>query len=156
MEKAKKILPIAITLLVFLCIVFGFTRCVESNFLLAEDSRIPKWVKLPEGYSRTDVTVSLFLHTIGKATLIVRGPAPDRKTLLKLKINADWHEATIKEKNRRGNYLFRPHYYLATYNGVNDIIEFPCKGPVFWMTDSIDKNTTTDEPECPPIDYKLI
>jgi len=140
------------------CLILSITGCVESDFLLAEDSRLPKFINLPEGYARADVTVSLFLFTVGKARMVVRGPSPERKILLNIKVKADWHQVTLAEEKRRGSLFFSPHYYFSSYEGIEDIIEFSCSGPVFRMADRINTNTITsnDEPDCPEIAWDII
>jgi hypothetical protein len=153
-KLAKRILISA--LIIFALWMLLFRGCVESNFLLAEDSRLPKWVKLPDGYTRADVNVSLFLHLHPFARIIVREKGHNQKKLIDVLVKAGWHEATQQEESRRGTLEFSPHYYYISYKGVNDIIKFPCKGPVFWMVDSIDTKTSSTRPECPSIDWKLI
>jgi len=133
--------------------IYGF---VESNFLLAKESRLPVWISLPEGYVRDDVTVSLFLYTFNKAKFIVRGPGTERKILVNIVAKANWHNVTKEEVKRRGNYNFSPQYYSVIYQGVEDIISFPCKGPIFLMVDNAEKNFSSIQPECPSVDLDLI
>jgi hypothetical protein len=128
--------------------MYGF---VESNFLLANDSRLPVWIKVPDGYARNDVTVSLFLYSFNKVRFVVRGPKPERKILINIITTADWHEVTREEVARRGNYIFAPQYYSVTYKNVKDIVSFPCKGAVFWMVDDVVEKYSNNQPECPPI-----
>ena len=144
----------AVTL--FLLYFLSLRACVESNFLLSPESRLPKWITLPDGYSRGDVTVSLFLYNGPYARVIVRGPAPTRTKLMDELIRANWHSVTVEEQRKRRSYDFSPQYYYAEYKGIKDVITFPCEGPVFWMTDTIDTNTTNKHTECPPIDDSLI
>ena len=147
-----KIKSIAVILL---CL--SLAGCVESNFLLAEDSRLPKWMQLPAGYKRADVTVSLFLYSGSSSRLIMRGPAPKRKLLLSTLATVNRHEVTLQEAKRRGDrYDFSPAYYSATFKGVNDIIKFPCRGPVFWMADTVDVKISTFSPNCPNVDASRI
>lgn len=156
--KKHRFIPIhlVVVLVLMLCSCNPIHGFVESNFLLAQDSRLPVWIKLPEGYSRDDVTVSLFLYTFDKARFVVRGPAPERKTLVNIVAKSDWHTATQKEVKRRGNYDFSPRYYSVVYQDIEDVISFPCKGPVFWMVDEITEKYSDTEPECPSIDINLI
>jgi hypothetical protein len=137
-------------------LLFPAKGCIESNFLLNDESRLPKFILLPNGITRNDVTVSLFLYTAGDARFVVRGPAPERKILLNIVAKADWHETTLMEEKRRGTYDFSPHYYKVVFNGVDDIIKFPCKGPVYWMSDNTNDSIISPEPECPPVNWELI
>ena len=159
LNKMKTTYPTRINTIIVVLVVSlipVLNGCVESTFLLSKDSRLPKWVNLPEGYSREDVSVSLFLFTIGKASLIVRGPKPERKTLMHLRIKADWHESSLKKVKQLNSHAFKPHYYLASYEDVEDIIEFPCFGPVFRMVDKIEQNFNINSEECEEIDYQEI
>jgi hypothetical protein len=150
----KKLFFLVVLMLVFVDLLwscnpmYGF---VESNFLLANDSRLPVWLKVPDGYTRDDVTVSLFLYSSNKARFVVRGPKPERTKLINIVTNADWHEATKEVVKRQGNYNFSPQYYSVTYQNINDIVSFPCKGAVFWMVDDAKKEYSTNQSECPPI-----
>ena len=154
----KKIIKsIFISGIILFLIWILFTRaCVESNFLLSEDSRLPKWVKLPIGYTRQEVTASLFLYNTPFARFILRGPAPERKKLMDVLIKANWHPVTIEELKKCKNFDLSPQYYAASYKGINDLIEFRCKGPVFWMADKINTSITTTSSECKDIDDDLI
>jgi hypothetical protein len=136
--------------------LFILNGCVESNFLLANDSRLPKWVELPDKYQREDVSASLFLFTIGKASLIIRGPKPERKTIARFRIRADWHESSNEKVKQIGNYSFRPLYYKVSYKGVEDIIEFPCLGPVFRMADKINEKIELNQIKCKEVDLEDI
>jgi hypothetical protein len=129
---------------------------VESNYLLAEDSRLPKWITLPDNCERKDVSVSLFLFTVGKASLIIRGPKPERKTIARYRIDADWHKSTTDKAKQLGTYAFSPQYYKASYKGVEDIIEFSCWGPVFKMTDDVQDETEIERRKCDEINTKDI
>ena len=129
---------------------------VESNFLLAKDSRLPKWIELPEGYLRDDVTVSLFLYTFKKARFVVRNRAPSRDVLVNIITKSKWHKLTKEEAKRRGNYNFSPQYYSVTYQDIEDIISFPCKGAVFWMVNEAKESYSAQQPVCPPVDLEEI
>ncbi len=144
-------------LLVFLLILgfnprYGF---LESTFALAPESRLPKWVQLPPGYTRADVSATLALYSgpylfgLGDAAkFVLCGPAPEHKKLLVEKIRARWHKVTAQEENRNGNYDFSPQYYAASHVGIDDIIEFKCTGPLFWMVDKVKTKTQSPGLEC--------
>jgi len=47
-----------------LALVAVFSGCAESNFDLAEDSRVPVWFKLPDGTTRADVRLSATYYIV--------------------------------------------------------------------------------------------
>jgi len=126
--------------------------------LLADNSRLPVWITLPKGYTRKDVTVSLFLYSSKYAQFIVRkrGVKSDRKIIMDVVAKSDWAEVTKKEIKRRGNYNFSPQYYTVILEGIEDTIGFLCEGPVFTMVDNVVENYTNIQPEYPSIDTDLI
>lgn len=154
-NSMKNILFLVISILLFvdfLCSCNPIDGFVESNFLLANDSRLPVWLKIPDGYTRDDVTVSLFLYSSNKARFVMRGPKPEKGVLINIVTNADWHEITKEVVKRQGNYNFSPQYYSVTYQSITDIVSFPCKGAVFWMVNAAGNDYSINQPECPPID----
>ncbi|MDD3813991.1 MAG: hypothetical protein PHZ02_05040 [Desulfocapsaceae bacterium] len=151
MNKQHLLLALILVSFNFLCSCNPMDGFVESNFLLANDSRLPIWLKIPEGYTRDDVTVSVFLYSSNKARFVVRGPKPERTELINIVTNAEWHEVTKEVIKRQGNYNFSPQYYSVTYQNVKDIVSFPCKGAIFWMVNDVEKKYSTNQPECPPI-----
>jgi len=108
----------------------------ESTFELASESRLPKWITLPPGLTRADVSVTMSYYT------------------------APWgRSATFKLKDTKGKVLTKvygksrglgpnqlkhpppgfppgsPAYEVITVNGITDIIEHRKPEPIFYITD---------------------
>ena len=84
----------------------------ESSFELADDSRLPRWITLPHGLTRTDVSVTLNLYSVPwlDAKFITR----DRKGKKLGEVNG---------KTKHPSYL--PFYdEIVAVNGLAEIIAF--------------------------------
>jgi hypothetical protein len=81
--------------IVTLCISScALTGCIESNFQLASEGRLPKWMALPPGLTRKDVSVTLNLYTP------LRGPdakfiLKDRKGKHLAEVKAKWNGGSV-------------------------------------------------------------
>jgi hypothetical protein len=113
--------------------------CVESQFTLAQDSRLPKWFSVPAGYSRNDVTVELTYYVppfpVDDAVMELLGP--NGKILAKITGEVCWHPVMDKKRNKYGGFDPNDHspaYVYIQVNGVLEVIEHPY-GPIFRITD---------------------
>jgi hypothetical protein len=127
----------------FLIVLLALTACggrVESEFTLASDSRLPKWVMLPKGVRRDEVAVELTFFAGGDARIaVLKGEWPFRRTL-----------QTVAAKGLDGRAVAKslafppsdPRYEFAydvlVADGVVDIVEHPCLCPDFRMSDDPD------------------
>ncbi len=121
--------------LFFLIVIL--TGCTEGNFDLSEDSRLPKWFKIPEGMTRGDVTVTMDTYLF-----------PTEKTIFKLWDKKGNKLSAVKGK-RFGGYLYPkklknhhpgypegyPSFEVIIANGIIDIIEHRKMEPVFYISD---------------------
>jgi len=105
--------------------------CLESEFDLAVESRLPRWFQLPPNVSRTDVGVKLKDWTAIWNT----GPAGEF-------IMADKHGKqlgdVITEFRRLPSSpqgLSYPQYWTASTSGVIEVIEFKRVEPLFYVSD---------------------
>jgi len=129
-----KIRKTKFALLFLIVLVSG---CAEGNFDLAEESRLPKWFKIPEGMTREDVTVTMDTYIV-----------PTEKSVFTLKDKKGNQIAEVKGK-RFGGYLYPkklknpppsypegyPSYEIIIAGGVIDIIEHRKMEPIFYVTD---------------------
>jgi hypothetical protein len=112
--------------------------CVESQFTLSPESRLPKWFSLPSGIARDDVTVTLKYYA---------PPVPVDDTVLDLtRENGEilsevtgqrcWHPEMKKKRNQYGGFDREsyPHYVYVRANGIVEVIEH-ARGPTFRVTD---------------------
>jgi hypothetical protein len=112
-------------------LALAVTACIfpESSFTLARESRLPKWIKLPEAVTRADVDVIFdyfqrqevkikVLHKRGKTLLTLTG------------------KGTYLAQPARGSAggLY-PAYKVVVVNGIPDIVEHRAMEPIVYMTD---------------------
>ncbi len=126
---------------VALTILSSTTGCEwfpESTFELASESRLPKWITLPPGLTRADVSITMSYYYVlpwgrGAAGFILK----DRKGQIRTKVSG-------KERGG-GPYQLKhpppgsppdyPAYEVITVNGITDIIEHRKMEPIFYVTD---------------------
>ena len=116
---------------VAICVITG---CSESTFSLSPESRLPKWLAIPEGERPQDYTVTLSYYVWPSG----------REAVFKLKKKDSWWSAKeVKGKLRgleplmlksssAGGY---PSYEVITISGVTDIVEHRKMEPIFYMVD---------------------
>ena len=98
----------------------------ESTFELASESRLPKWIALPPGLTRADVSITMSYY------------------------NKPWGwDTTFILKDKKGKVLTKvygksrdlgpsqgyPAYEVITVSGITDIIEHRKMEPIFYVTD---------------------
>jgi hypothetical protein len=107
----------------------------EATFELASESRLPKWITLPPGLTRADVSLTFSYYTL---------PWNDAKFILQ-----DKNKQTIEKKNGRvkcrGPFQLKnppqgfpsgyPNYEAVTVNGITEIIEQRKPEPALYVTD---------------------
>ena len=110
-------------------VIKGCEYFPESSFQLADDSRLPKWITVPPGLTRSDVSVTmnyLSLPLFNDTQFIVKDKSG--KTLVKVGGKSkDLHHGIWPD--------YYPAYVVITVNGVPDIIEHRRMEPVFYVTD---------------------
>ena len=116
---------------------YGF---VESIFQLAPESRLPRWFDV-SGYQRKDLTVSITCYVVpygSRAVVVVYGPAPERKTLMKKVGKERWHPLSEKEHDNK-----YPNYSIITIDGIDEVFEQRRleDGDILYITD--DPNITS-------------
>jgi hypothetical protein len=120
--------------------------CVESNFTLAPESRLPHGIQLPSGYSRADVILESYYYTGGDTEFVLSSRY--HKTLSKTLAKHWWHPRT--EKALAVYYATEPRpefpdpsYIVVAVNGEVDVIEHRHKEQntrdpkvaLFWMAE---------------------
>jgi hypothetical protein len=97
--------------------------CVESQFELAPESRLPAWFTLPSSVGRTDVSVTLTYYTTGPAKfeLVDRSG----RVLQTVEAQTCWHPDTLRKKNQYGGWDpdSSPHYVYFKWHGVLELVE---------------------------------
>jgi hypothetical protein len=108
----------------------------ESTFELASESRLPKWITLPPGLARADVSITMSYYSMPwgrSATFILQ----DKKGKIRTKEHG-------KVRGLGPNYVKNPRpgfppgypaYEVITVNGITDIVEHRKPEPIFYITD---------------------
>lgn len=108
----------------------------ESSFKLSEGSRLPNWVSIPAGMSRSEITVTLsyFSKPWGRScTLVVEGPQKEQLVKLSGKV---YGNGPMKVKSSTSDTSSDyPSYELITINNVAEVIEHRRQEPIFYVTD---------------------
>ncbi|HEY2773758.1 MAG TPA: hypothetical protein VGK20_06875 [Candidatus Binatia bacterium] len=118
---------------------------VESNFTVADSSRLPHWVHLAPPLSRSDVVARLILYTFGKPTMEVRRKDGTVISSESLSIVRRWSTAPDDETkvDPAVNY---PAYMVLDVDGVRDTVEFRRMESVVSMVDYSIPEDVPDQP----------
>ena len=108
----------------------------ESSFELASDSRLPKWIVLPSGLVRANVSVTLNYYTLpyvsSVTTMLQNTGKQERKEVYGTEKCQPGFQ--LKE-NQEGFPPGYPAYIPVTINGITEIIEHRKMEPIFYVTD---------------------
>ena len=108
----------------------------ESTFDLASESRLPKWVAVPDGLTRADIAITMNYYVKpwgGTATFIVR----DLKRKTETKMSGTIRDSAPSQLKHPppGFPTGYPAYEVVTVNGITEIIEHRKPEPRFYVTD---------------------
>lgn len=121
-------------LVLILAIVAGMSGCLESSFVLAPESRLPRWFDVPEGATRSELRVTMDLYSTGESIFKLY----KKNSFFALK------KVTGISRFPYSNYLKNPPvgfqkgypaYEVITVNGITDVIEHRKMEPIFYVTD---------------------
>ncbi|UWZ84938.1 hypothetical protein [Occallatibacter riparius] len=119
-------------LIAALCISCGaISGCLESSFQLARESRLPKFIPIPPGLTREDISVTMNYYTAlgNDAKFILK----DRKGKKLAKVSGK--AKRLNPLKLKSPSQFYPDYEAITANRVTDIIEHRKMEPIFYVTD---------------------
>ena len=124
----------------------AMTGCLESSFNLASESRLPRWITLPPGVTRTDVSVELNYYTNPLGS--------DAKLILKDKNGKKLAE--MKGKVKCQMLSNHPAYVLVDVNATTEVIEHRKMEAIFYVNDdpavreelSANRARTPSSPAC--------
>ena len=108
----------------------------ESTFELANDSRLPKWITLPPGLRRADVSITMSYYSMpwgGSATFVLQ----DAKGIIRTKVHGKTRGLGPNQLKHPppGFPAGYPAYEVITANGITEIIEHKKMEPIFFVTD---------------------
>ena len=112
--------------------------CVESQFTLAPDSRLPSWFSTPSEYDRNNITVELLYyvppHNVDNAVMNL--VTLNGKTLSTITGEVCWHPVTTAKRNKHGGFDpdSYPHYVYLRAHGITEVFEHNF-GPTFRVKD---------------------
>ena len=108
----------------------------ESTFELASESRLPKWITLPPGLTRADVSITMSYYVMPwgrSSTFILKDTRGQIRTKLRGK-DRGLGPSYLKHPPQ-GSPPGSPAYEVITVNGITDIIEHRKPEPIFYVTD---------------------
>lgn len=136
-QRIKRRLLFAILLAIVCSTNMGCEFLAESTFKLADESRLPKWVTLPPGLTRADVSLTMSYYTLpwgGSARFILQDKNGQVMTRESGKVRC-WEAFQLRSHPQRSPTDY-PAYEPITVNGVTEIIEHRKMEPIFYVTDN--------------------
>lgn len=110
----------------------------ESTFKLADESRLPKWITLPPGLTRADVSITMSYYINpwpwGSDVKITLQDATKQILVKAYGKQKDGGAFQLKHPPP-GSPAGYPAYELITVNGITDIVEHRKMEPIFYITD---------------------
>ncbi len=109
----------------------------EASFKLASESRLPKWVRLPQGLTAANLslTMNYYIKLSGRSAQFVLQDRSGRiieKEEGKMRCKKPFHP---KNRSQDTPADFYPAYEAITVKGVTEIIEHRKMEPIFYITD---------------------
>lgn len=108
----------------------------ESTFKLANESRLPKWIVLPPGLVRANIslTMNYYVKPWGRSAQFVLRDKNNR--VIKKEVGKMRCSEPFLLKNHSQDPSFDyPAYEAITVNGITEIIEHRKMEPIFYVTD---------------------
>ena|ERR1035441_2037692 len=135
-RRIDKTLLLFVALTIVCSALVGCEWFPESTFELASESRLPKWITLPPGLTRADVSITMSYYVkpgSQSATFILQ----DKKgrTLTKVDGKDKGLEPLQLKNPPQGFPPGYPAYEVITVNGITDIVEHRKPEPIFYITD---------------------
>lgn len=100
----------------------------ESNFKLAKESRLPKWIRLPIGVDRSEITVD-FVYFLYK-TKVAATNKKNNQIFFTATADSRHHPITIEKSNTMQQGWPCPSYNIISVAGVEEIVEHAERGDV--------------------------
>ncbi|MGB7984723.1 MAG: hypothetical protein WCF54_06145 [Terracidiphilus sp.] len=134
-RRIEKYLKFFVLIISFSAIV-GCEYFPESNFELANKSRLPKWITPTTGLTRDDIsiTMSYYVKPWGRsAKFIYRDTKGQIREIQYGKLKG--YEPLHLKNPPQGFALGYPSYEIITVKGITEIIEHRKMEPIFYITD---------------------
>ena len=128
------LLFLALTISVFS--IVGCEYFPESTFELASESRLPKWITLPPGLTRADVSITMSYYDSLWGSNVVFILRDTKKQILTKVYGKEIDAGPLHlEHPPQGFPPGYPTFVLITANGITEIIEHRKMEPIFYITD---------------------
>jgi len=122
--------------ILFIFLVACSTRgCVESEFNLSKESRLPAWFKIPNGMKRSDLDVTLTYYTTGPADLtLIDIRNRNKKSIKTIKVKNIHHPEYWAWADKDWPKRAHPGYVILSSNNITEIIVHKERNPVFHIS----------------------
>jgi hypothetical protein len=121
---------------------------LETSFRLADDSRLPKWFTIPNGYARSDLNVIIDFYIspcpfCKDSVITLYGPPPHNKEIMKKAGKQRWHPLSDRDRYNKYPNTGYPNYSIITVEGTDEVFEQRRRedGDILYITD--DPNITS-------------
>jgi hypothetical protein len=122
------------TLLTLVCFPIG--GCLESTFSLASESRLPKWITLPAGVERAEVTLTVDYYTMLRGDDVQFTLQGKNKQTIKKFSGKERCLKPFQLTNSPGGIPSGyPNYAVVTANGITEIFEQRKPEDILYVTD---------------------
>ena len=110
----------------------AITGCIESNFRIASESRLPRGLAIPPGLTRADVSATVDYYTLGPAKFILRDKNGRKIGMVTGHIEGNPLHLRTPPQGYEPRY---PVYVLIVINGVTEIMEHRRPDDIVNLTD---------------------
>ena len=117
------------------------TGCVESEFQLASESRLPLWFKTSEETRRSELKVVLTYYTDKSARMSVYDQRSG-KLLRSIDAESAWHKAYWEWAQKDWPKRSHPGYTVLSHRGQTEIIEHRSLEPIFYVSSEAEVQRT--------------
>jgi hypothetical protein len=138
-QRIKRYRLLAILLVIVLLIFLNAKGCElfpEATFALANESRLPKWITLPPGLTRADVSLTMSYYSMpwgGSARFVLQDK--NKQTIEKENGKVRCENPFQLKNPPQGFPSGYPSYEAITVNGITEIIEQRKQEPIVYVTD---------------------
>jgi hypothetical protein len=136
-QTGKRHLFLGISLAILFSVHTGCDFLAESTFTLANESRLPKWVVLPPGVTRADISLTMSYYILpwgGSARFKLQDK--NKQTIEKENGRVRCRNPFQLKNSPKGFSAGYPNYEAITVNDITEIIEHRKMEPIFYVTDS--------------------
>jgi hypothetical protein len=108
----------------------------EASFELAQESRLPKWVKLPPGILRADVSLTMhyYVSPSGRTADFILQDKQGRNLASFSGTQKGAEPIKLKSVNDKSFSGF-PIFEVITVNGMSEVVEHRKVEPMFYIND---------------------